>query len=135
MADLHLKGTGTFEVELKPEAENKVDELAFGRYSIEKKFQGDLEATSRVEMLSAGSENGFGAYVAIEHVTGTLKGRRGAFVLMHSGTRSPEGHELTVSVVPGCGTGELAGLEGLMTITMEGEDHFYDLVYGFSNLS
>jgi len=81
-------------------------------------------------MLSAGSEtSGAGAYVAIEQVVGTLDGRKGSFLLMHNGTRTRESQKLTVTVVPGCGTGELSEMEGKMEITITGKDHFYDLVY------
>ena len=123
---------GTFTVELKPEAQDKVGDISFGRYSLDKKFQGDLEATSKVDMLSAGADNGSGAYVAIEHVSGQLNGRNGAFLLMHSGTRTKDSQQLSVSVVPGCGTGELTGLEGKMTINIVDKEHFYELEYSLN---
>ena len=57
-----------------------------GRFSIDKQFRGDLEASSKGEMLSAGSPSTSGGYVAIEKVTGKLNGRSGSFVLQHSAT-------------------------------------------------
>ena len=54
--------------------------------SLDKRFHGELEATSRGEMLSAGtSVKGSAGYVAIERVEGTLEGRSGTFVLQHNG--------------------------------------------------
>jgi hypothetical protein len=61
---------------------------------------GGLIATSKVNMLSAGADNGSGAYVAIEQVDGTLDGKRGTFVLMHNGTRTKTSQQLIVSVFP-----------------------------------
>lgn len=120
---------GSFVVDLKPEMNNKVGDVTFGRYSIQKTFQGDLNATSKVEMLSAASDNGSGAYVAIESVTGTLHGRQGTFVLMHNGTRTKTSQELIVMVVSGCSTGDLIGLEGKLTIRIVGKEHFYIFEY------
>jgi hypothetical protein len=124
-------GSGSFDVALKPLApEDKADGIALGRYSLDKQYHGDLEATSTGVMLSAGAEStGAGAYVAIERVTGTLQGRRGSFVLMHQGTMTPEGQHLNVVVAPGTGTGQLAGLAGTLGITITGGKHFYTLDY------
>ena len=69
------KINGTFEVKLDPtemSVEGK-DEMQLGRLSIDKKFSGDLSATSKGEMLSARTPVGSAGYVAIEQVTGTLE--------------------------------------------------------------
>jgi hypothetical protein len=98
--------------------------------SIEKQFEGDLEATSKGEMLTAGSAvKGSAGYVAIERVSGTLHGRRGTFVLQHNGVMNRGAPGLTVSVVPDSGTGELAGLSGTMSIDLSGGKHAYELTY------
>jgi len=57
------------------------------RFVLDKQYTGDLEATSQGQMLSAGNgaPGSSGAYVALEKITGTLQGRKGAFVLMHQG--------------------------------------------------
>ena len=61
-------------------------------------------------MLSAGTgTKGSAGYVAIERVTGSLHGRRGSFVLQHSGTMTRGDGQLTVTVVPDSGSGDLAG--------------------------
>jgi hypothetical protein len=67
--------------------------------------------------------------VAIERVSGTLHGRSGTFVLQHSGTMTRGAPQLTITVVPDSGTGELAGLAGRMTIIIAGGKHSYDLEY------
>jgi Protein of unknown function (DUF3224) len=82
-AILSNRASGTFEVKLTPqEAGDKGDSGALGRMSIDKQFHGDLEGTSKGEMLTAGTHvKGSAGYVAIERVSGTLHGRSGTFVL------------------------------------------------------
>lgn len=67
--------------------------------SIDKRFRGDLEGTSKREMLTAmtGVEGSAG-YVAIERVSATLQVRRGSFVLQHSGMMSRGMPQLTITV-------------------------------------
>jgi hypothetical protein len=73
---------------------------------------------------------GSGAYVAIEKVTGTLKGHTGSFVLQHSGTMTQNAPQLSVTIVPDSGTGELKGIAGKMTINIAaGGKHSYDIEY------
>jgi Protein of unknown function (DUF3224) len=98
--------------------------------SIDKKFHGDLEATSKGEMLTAVTQvKGSAGYVAIERVSGTLHGRSGTFVLQHTGTATRGAHQLSVTVVPDSGTGQLVGLAGTMTIHNADGKHSYDFEY------
>jgi hypothetical protein len=124
--------SGTFEVKVNPQKpDNKEAEAAkFGRMSLDKKFSGDLEATSKGEMLAAMTEvKGSAGYVAMERVSGTLGGRTGTFVLQHSGTMTRGFPQMSVQVVPDSGTGDLAGLAGSMTIKIEDGNHFYEFEY------
>lgn len=126
----HAKGT--FEVKITPQKpDNKEAETAnLGRMSIDKKFAGDLGATSKGEMLSAMAEGkGSAGYVAIERVSGTLHGRSGAFVLQHSGTMTRGVPDLSITVVPDSGTGQLVGLKGKMAIKIADGKHFYEFDY------
>lgn len=123
---------GTFEVKLTPQkADNKEAESAnLGRMSIDKRYYGDLEATSKGEMLSAMTEvKGSAGYVAIERVTGTLHGRSGSFILQHNATMTRGAPQLSVTVVPDSGDGELAGLAGSMTIKIADGKHHYEFNY------
>jgi hypothetical protein len=99
--------------------------------SIDKQFQGDLEGTSKGQMLMASSSSvkNSAGYVAIEKVTGTLKGRRGTFYLQHSGTMTRGVGELTIIVIPDSGTDELVGLRGKMNIRIAEVKHSYDFDY------
>jgi Protein of unknown function (DUF3224) len=124
--------SGTFEVKLNSQKpDNKEAETAnIGRMSIEKQFHGDLEATSKGEMLSAMTEvKGSAGYVAMERVTGSLKGHNGSFVLQHDGTMTRGAPQLSVHVVPDSGTGQLTGLAGNMTIKIVEGKHFYEFDY------
>jgi hypothetical protein len=119
--------TGTFEVKLTAQT---TDDPGLGRLAIDKIFHGDLEGTSKGEMLSAMTDvKGSAGYVAIERVTGTLGHRAGAFVLQHSGTMTRGAQQLSITVVPDSGSGALTGLVGKMSIQIEGGKHSYEFEY------
>jgi len=120
------RATGSFEVELKPQPSDEF----IARMSSDKKFKGDLDAESKGQMLSAATEvEGSAGYVAMERVTGSLRGRRGTFVLQHSGTMNRGAQHLTIRVVPDSGTGELVGLSGTMKVTITDGKHSYEIDY------
>lgn len=123
--------TGPFEVKVTPlDPAFKFDDNSLGRMSLDKQFHGDLEATSKGEMLTAAtSVKGSAAYVAIERVSGTLHGRTGTFMLYHSATMSHGAYQLNVNVVPDSGTGQLQGLTGTMSILIKDGQHSYDFTY------
>ena len=129
--------TGKFEAKLTPETlADKAADKTLGRMSIDKQFHGDLEGSSKGEMLSAMTNvKGSAGYVAIERVTGTLKGRKGSFVLQHSATMNRGTPHLHIVVVPDSGTDELTGLAGKMTIDIApGGEHSYDFEYAFAEV-
>jgi hypothetical protein len=76
-----------------------------------------------------GAKGSSGGYVALEIVTGTLKGRTGTFVLQHSASMNRGVPSLLVTVVPDSGTGKLVGLAGKMAIIIADGKHTYDLEY------
>lgn len=130
-SELHC--TGTFEVKLEPQAPTGgAIAAAIGRMSLDKRFHGELDATSAGEMISIKTDaNGSAAYVALERVTGALGHVTGTFVLMHAGTMLGSEFHLSVTVVPGSGTGQLEGLSGRMDIRIVEKQHFYDFDYSF----
>lgn len=125
------RASGTFEVKLTPQApEEGEGEPALGRLIIAKQFSGDIEATSRGQMLAvATSVEGSAGYVALEWVTGTLEGRAGVFALQHNGTMKRGVPQLSITVVPDSGGGQLTGLSGEMNINIEGGKHSYEFEY------
>lgn len=123
------RAAGTFEVKLSPLTAYNQEDKTLGRFSIDKQFHGDLEATSKGEMLSAGNPNTSGGYVAIEKVSGKLKGRTGSFVLQHTATMENGHPHMNIFVVPGSGSGELSGISGTMEIVIESGKHSYVFTY------
>jgi Protein of unknown function (DUF3224) len=130
-AFMTLHATGAFDVKMTPlPPDDATAGTNIGRYGLDKQFHGDLEAASKGEMLSAGDPaKGSAGYVAIERVTGTLRGRTGSFALQHAGTMDQGKFQLTVTVVPSSGTGGLAGIAGTMTIVITNGKHSYDFEY------
>ena len=127
-----MRITNTFEVSLDPvEAYAEgIEGNQLGRMTLEKTFQGELDATSQGEMLSAMTNiKGSAGYVAIEQVTGTLSGKQGTFVLQHFGIMQDGEDRLILEVIPGSGTGELTGLSGKMDIELKGGQHYYTFDY------
>lgn len=119
---------GAFEVKLVPLESSVGKDL--GRMSIDKTFHGELDATSKGEMLAAmTSVQGSAGYVAIEKVRGKLGGREGTFLLQHIGTMTRGDGKLTVSVIPDSGTGQLVGLTGTMSIKITDRKHQYHFEY------
>jgi hypothetical protein len=116
---------------MKPQAGYVTDpSAAVGRMSIDKQFHGDLEATSKGEMLAVGTGvDGSAGYVAMEQVSGTLNGRTGTFALQHSATMTRGVPQLSITVVPDSGTGELVSLSGQMAILIDDGKHSYDFEY------
>lgn len=126
-----MQAKGTFEVKVVPlPADEGTDTGGFGRLSIDKTFSGDLAGTSKGQMVGAFTAvEGSAGYVALERVTGTLNGRKGSFVLQHSGSMSRGTQTIIVTVVPDSGTEELTGLAGTMQIIIDGKKHSYVFDY------
>jgi hypothetical protein len=101
------------------------------RVAVSKAFKGDLKGTSTGEGLFCGMNapaSGAG-YVVSERFSGRLGDRSGSFVLQHVGVAEPGAPAQSYgNIVPGSGTGELAGLSGEVEF---GEDHTITLRYGF----
>jgi hypothetical protein len=123
--------TGPFDVKLAPQGEDdKAEGSTLARYSLDKQYHGDLDATAKGTMLTAGTDvKGSAGYVAIERVTGKLSGLTGSFVLQHSGTLTRGAPVQSITVVPDSGTGQLAGLTGKLTVIIEAGKHSYSFDY------
>jgi hypothetical protein len=125
-----IRATGTFDVKLAPQTTAHPADSSVGRMSIDKQYHGDLEGTGEGEMLaSMSSTKGSAGYVALEKVTGTLKGKKGTFVLQHTATMNRGAGTLSITVVPDSGTGELQGITGTMNIVIADGKHSYEFDY------
>ncbi|MEF3067325.1 DUF3224 domain-containing protein [Pandoraea apista] len=122
---------GHFNVQLEPQPLSPIAESSgLGRLSLNKTYHGDLQASSRGEMLSfRSSAQGSAGYVAMETVRGTLHGRSGTFVLQHSATMTRGVPAQSIGVVPDSGTDALSGISGSLVITITDGRHSYAFDY------
>jgi hypothetical protein len=129
--------SGTFEVKVTPQApEANAGDASIGRMALDKIFSGDLDASSKGQMLAMRTAvDGSAGYVAMECVSGALHGRRGTFALQHSGSMAHGAQSLSISVVPDSATGELAGLSGTLAIKIIDGQHHYAFDYLLSEKS
>jgi hypothetical protein len=124
---MHAKGS--FDVKITPQP-SPGEDPGLGKLVVEKTFRGDLEGSGRGDMLTAGTAVKTSAgYVVIERVTGTLAGKSGSFILQHSGIMNRGAPQLSITIVPDSGTGELAGIAGSLAIEIVDGEHLYDLEY------
>jgi putative intracellular protease/amidase len=79
---------------------------------VEESFSGDISGDGVVEFLQAARADGSASFVGIERVTGTVAGRSGTFLLQDAGTVQDNIVSGDWFVIPGSGTGGLAGLHG-----------------------
>ena len=102
---LTAEGTFTVDSEFAPPFHAE-DGITMGRARFNKQLTGGLTGRSFVEMLYVRTPDPRCAtYVALERIEGTLDGHTGSFVVHHVGIRSEEAESLTLSIVPGSGTG------------------------------
>ncbi len=75
-------------------------------------FSGDIQGDGKVRFIQAARADGSASFVGIERVRGSIHGKKGSFLLQDSGTVVGKDVKGSWFVVPGSGTGELAGLRG-----------------------
>ena len=109
------------------------DGLTLNRNVVRKEFFGGMVGLSEAELLAAFTGTpGSAGYVAIGHFTGSVGGKSGSFVLQHSGVMNRGDAQLTVTIVPDSGAGELAGISGALAIDNTEGRHSYALRYDFA---
>lgn len=93
-----------------------------------KTFTAGIEGTSEGLFVSSGKDEGQRAYIATERITATLDdGRRGSFVVQHGGLESDPATWFGY-IVPGTGTGDLAGIAGQAPIHHDETGAYFELV-------
>ncbi len=122
---MRRRAASTFEVtRWEPKSsEESGDRPVFGEVLVTKRYSGDLAGEGRARLLTCQADpadRSLGAgYVASERISATLDGREGTFVLHHWGAVAPGVPPRTGGhVVPGSGTGGLAGLAGEIEIAV-----------------
>lgn len=99
-----MKLEAAFEITGWDQDEYDAGSPPLNRATVRKRYSGALAGESVAELLTCGEL----AYMANERVTARLDGREGTFVLQHGAW---DGGQWGF-VVPGSGTGALAGLRG-----------------------
>ncbi len=101
---------------LKSWEEKNYDEIGgtpkLTRVSATKSYKGDIEGEGNLEYLMMYRTAGSASFIGLERVTGSVGGRSGSFVLEHRGTFEGGVAKVTLSVVPGSGTGDLRDMSG-----------------------
>lgn len=111
------RAVGSFDVSVKPLEAYAQDSPGLGRMSIDKQYHGDIDGTGRGEMLTGMTDvKDSGVYVAVERVTGAVHGKKGTFIVHHTGVVARGAQDLRITVVPDSGTGDLTGLTGTLAI-------------------
>jgi Protein of unknown function (DUF3224) len=82
------------------------------RIHVEEEFSDDIEGAGVVEFLQAQVSEDAASFVGLERVSGSVGGRSGTFLLQDQGMLRGTTVAGDWFVVPGSGTGELAGLRG-----------------------
>jgi hypothetical protein len=134
-----MTARGPFNVKVIPQDDKPNDGIS--RMLLDKQYHGDLEGTSKGQMLAVGSAKSSGVYVAVETFTGTLQvgsgengaveKKTGSFSLHHTGIMTKGAPpSLSINIVPDSGTGQLTGITGKMNIVIAPDGkHSYDFVY------
>ena len=122
---VHAKGS--FDIKMTPAEQTEFEKANdISRLTSDKTWHGDFEGVSHGEMITGSTERtGSMAYVAIERMTGKLNGRQGGFTFTHRASmmkgEAISTGDLSVTVVPNSGTGELTGISGSLMIHIDAQ--------------
>ncbi|HEV7651816.1 MAG TPA: DUF3224 domain-containing protein [Actinophytocola sp.] len=121
-----MRASGTFEVtafEPTSVTASVPTGMPVGVATMEKTFTGEIEGRAATLFTSAfDQDSGVGTYVAMESFEGSVNGRAGAFNFAHSATTHGTDRAAEFfTIVPSSGTGELAGIHGAGSMTVEAD--------------
>ncbi|MFB7664933.1 DUF3224 domain-containing protein [Kitasatospora sp. NPDC056138] len=85
---------------------------ALFRGSVVNHYRGDVDGRGTLECLISIGTDGTSGFTGLERVEGRIGDRKGSFVLRIEGATAAGRAEAALTVVPGSGTGELAGVAG-----------------------
>lgn len=97
-----------------------------------KTFTGELSGRSITWFVgSLNEQTGVGSYVALEAISAEILGRAGTFNVIHAASTSgADRFDEHLRIVPDSGTGELAGITGTGTLTIDADGtHHFTLDY------
>ena len=79
---------------------------------VARSYTGEIEGDSLTEWLMAYAPDGSARFNGLERFTGTVAGRSGTMVLLHHGSYQDGAATAELTVLPDCGSGDLAGVTG-----------------------
>lgn len=125
--------TGTFQ--MKSWEEKPVDQIEdapkLTRTSVTYAYSGAIAGEGKAEGLIIYSDETNATFIGMERVSGSVDGRSGSFVLQHDGAYEGTVATWNVTVVPGSGTGELAGLSGTGSLVANHGDESHSYEFDF----
>jgi len=108
-----VHATGTIAVsKYEPAPYDTTAETKLVAINVEETFAGDLSGAGTARFLQASRPDGSASFVGMERFVGTVGGKKGSFILEDRGTLTGDQVDGSWSIVPGSGTGELAGISG-----------------------
>jgi hypothetical protein len=100
------------------------------RASVTKTLTGDIAGHAQVEYVMMYRSDGTATFVGLEHITGSIGGRNGSFVLQRTGVFEDGQAKESYAVIEGSGTGALQGLSGSGSSAVgHGMEHPFTLEY------
>ncbi len=95
-------------------------------------FHGDVEAEGKTQYLMAYQDDANATYVGLLQFDGQIGGRMGTCVLKIDGAFENGAATSTMTIIPGSGTGELAGIKGQgETVAVHADTQPFTLDYDF----
>jgi len=91
------------------------------RAQISQTYEGDLVGESTVEFLMSHAADKTAHFIGFEHVTGSLAGKTGSFIIQHVGTYGSTGAQSNWKILPDSGTDALIGITGQGSYTATSE--------------
>ena len=110
---------------------NEVSGRKFTRALVTRSYQGDLEGEGTVDFLMFYRDDGTASYIGLEEVVGSLGGKSGSFAVQHTGSYADGTAKATSLIVPGSGTGELAGITGQVNSVAAGHQEQYPVTLDY----
>jgi len=109
------------------------DGIKFTRASVTYSYKGELVGEGTVEYLMFYGPGGVTTFTGLERFVGSIGGRKGSFVLQHTGKDFDKKVSATVKTIPGSGAEGLSGIrwEAKTEISGKGPDYPMTFEYDF----
>ena len=127
-----MLATATFS--LKRWDEKPYDEVdgapKLSRASVVYGFEGELAGDGRLEYLMSYLPDSTALFVGYQRFVGRVAGREGTFIFTHAGRFANGVATDTWTVMPGSGTGDLAGIRGQVEFSASHQDQ-YEILFEY----